>query len=80
MEAAGLTVCDVPTLAEGARRYRLDCSHGTTWALVLPARSSLVDDVAMVMLSARHAREVGCRCAVTLPGPIAEPRWPQAVA
>lgn len=80
MEPAQLTVRDVPTLEAATRRYRLDCSHGSTWALVLPGRSSAADSVALVMLSARHAREVGCRCAETLPTPIADPGWSRVIS
>ena len=80
MDQVLLTVRDVPALADDARRYRFDCAHGSTWALVLPARSPRDDSAALVMLGARHAREVGCRCASTMPQPVGEPRWPQATA
>lgn len=62
MDQALLTVSDVPNF-EAARRYRLDCEHGSSWALVLPGRSGAGDSVALVALGARHGRENGCRCA-----------------
>lgn len=72
MDQVLLTVRDVPKLSPAARRYRVDCAHGSTWAIVLPGRSSAADSVALVMLSARHAREAGCRCADALPEPITD--------
>jgi hypothetical protein len=79
VQQALLTVSDVPTF-DAARRYRLDCEHGSSWALVLPGRSGAGDSVALVVLGARHGRENGCRCAEAMPRPVADPGWSRLTA
>jgi hypothetical protein len=80
VDQAVLTVGGVPALAADARRYRLECAHGATWAVVLPGRSSAGDSVAVAILITRHAREVGCRCAERLSDLMADPAPSRAVA
>ncbi len=73
MELASLVVGDAPAIASGARRYRLDCSHGSTSVLLLPGRSPMGEVVALQMLGIRHHRSTGCRCADAPTEPVADP-------
>ena len=62
MARASLVIGDAPAVEPGAKRYRLACPHGSTWAVVLPGRSALGEVVALQMLTMRHDRQNGCRC------------------
>lgn len=73
MGLASLVVGEVPAIAPGVRRYRLDCAHGSTSALLLPGRSPVGDLVALEMLALRHRRSTGCGCADVMPEPIFSP-------
>jgi hypothetical protein len=77
VESASLVVGDVPAVASGARRYRLDCAHGSTSVLLLPGRSPIGDVVAVEMLVLRHCRTTGCQCASTMPEPVFGPALTQ---
>jgi hypothetical protein len=77
MESASLFVGDVPAVAPGARHYRLECSHGSTWALTLPGRTHAGDALALELLVLRHRRSTGCHCADQAPER-AEPGWATA--
>ncbi len=73
MQLASLVVGDVPAFASGARRYRLDCAHGSTSVVLLPGRSPIGDVVAVEMLVLRHSRSTGCQCARAMPEPDVSP-------
>ena len=62
MVQASLVIRDAPAVQPGAKRYRIDCAHGSTWAVILPGRSSLGEVVGLQMLTMRHDRQNGCRC------------------
>lgn len=73
MESTRLIVGDVPEVASGARRYRLDCAHGSTSVLLLPGRSPVGEAVAVDMLVLRHGRSTSCECADAMAGPVFSP-------
>ncbi|OGN86614.1 MAG: hypothetical protein A2X23_04520 [Chloroflexi bacterium GWC2_73_18] len=62
MAGTNLVVREAPAVGPGSRRYRLDCAHGSTSAVVLPGGSPLGEQIALQMLLLRHDRDNGCRC------------------
>ena len=51
---ATLTIDRDPSLARDARRYTVDCRHGTTHADVIPGDYVLTDADALALLVVRH--------------------------
>jgi len=80
MTPVSLTIRDVPAIATGARSFRLDCPHGSAWALVVSDGGSLAESVALQMLELRHGRTTGCRCADDVSAPQNDPSWLQVPA
>lgn len=59
---ATLTIDRRSTLAPDARRYVVDCPHGTTESVVLPGREPVPAAAIVRALLASHDRAEGCGC------------------
>jgi len=59
---ATLTIGRAEGVAPDARRYVVDCPHGTTEALVLPGRDTPPAAVVVRYLLESHDQAEGCRC------------------
>jgi hypothetical protein len=59
---ATLSIARAPGVDPDARRYVVDCPHGTTEGVVLPGRKVVPAASIVRALLASHDREEGCTC------------------
>lgn len=66
MMAAALTVRPAPEAGPDARRFVVDCRHGTTEAYLVPGAVALAEAQVIRYLLQRHYAEECCACTAGL--------------
>jgi len=66
VDQAEFVVRDHPVLGPGVRQVKLECSHGRTFAVLLPGSKPISDQVVLDLLGVRHQRGNACHCTTAL--------------